>query len=75
MDPRTPHKSRDTAIYRGESGEKSRRYGHRVKIPKENSNGLFCKMKNQQMGPHKIAKLFCCRAKDTVNKTKRPPTD
>jgi hypothetical protein len=25
------------------------------------------------MGPHKIAKL--CKAKDTVNKTKRPPTD
>jgi hypothetical protein len=25
------------------------------------------------MGPHKIAKL--CKAKDTVNKTKRQPTD
>jgi hypothetical protein len=25
------------------------------------------------MGPHKIAKL--CKAKDTVNKIKRPPTD
>jgi hypothetical protein len=25
------------------------------------------------MGPHKIAKL--CKAKDTVNKTKSPPTD
>ena len=25
------------------------------------------------MGPHKIAKL--CKAKDTVSKTKRPPTD
>ena len=25
------------------------------------------------MGPHKIAK--CLKAKDTVNKTKRPPTD
>jgi hypothetical protein len=25
------------------------------------------------MGPHKIASF--CKAKDTVNKTKRPPTD
>jgi hypothetical protein len=25
------------------------------------------------MGPHEIAKF--CKAKDTVNKTKRPPTD
>ena len=25
------------------------------------------------MGPHKVAKF--CKAKDTVNKTKRPPTD
>jgi hypothetical protein len=29
----TPHKIRDTETYRGESGEKPRRYGHREKIP------------------------------------------
>jgi hypothetical protein len=28
------------------------------KIPKQNSNGLCCKIKKQQMGPHKIAKLL-----------------
>jgi hypothetical protein len=28
------------------------------KIPDENSNDLSCKIKNQQMGPHKIAKLL-----------------
>jgi hypothetical protein len=28
------------------------------KNPKQNSNGLCCKIKNQQMGPHKIAKLL-----------------
>ena len=32
--------------------------GTREKIPKQNSNGLCCKIKNQQMGPHKIAKLL-----------------
>ena len=28
------------------------------KIPELNSNGLCCKVKNRQMGPHKIAKLL-----------------
>jgi hypothetical protein len=28
------------------------------KIPKQDSNGLCCKSKNGQMGPHKIAKLL-----------------
>jgi hypothetical protein len=28
------------------------------KIPEQNTNGLQCKIKNQQMGPHKIAKLL-----------------
>jgi hypothetical protein len=67
----TPHKTRDTETYRGESGEEPQRYGHRGKIPEQNNNGLCCKIKNRQMGPHKIAKL---KAKDTVSKTKRPPT-
>jgi hypothetical protein len=26
------------------------------KIPEQNSNGLCCKIKNWQMGPHEIAK-------------------
>ena len=30
---RNPHKTRDSETYRGESGEKPRRYGHREKIP------------------------------------------
>jgi hypothetical protein len=29
----TPHKTRDTETYRGESGEKPRRYWHTGKIP------------------------------------------
>jgi hypothetical protein len=34
----------DTEIYRGESGENPQRYGHRGKIPKQNSNGQCCKI-------------------------------
>jgi hypothetical protein len=29
VDQGTPHKTRDTKTYRGENGEKPRRYGHR----------------------------------------------
>ena len=32
MDERTPHKTRDTEIYTGESGEKPRRYGPKEKF-------------------------------------------
>jgi hypothetical protein len=67
VDQRTPHKTRNTEAYRGESGEKPQRIRHRGKIPEQKTNGLCCKIKNQQMGPHKIAKL--CKAKDSV---KRP---
>jgi hypothetical protein len=28
------------------------------KIPEQNTNGLCCKIKNRQMGLHKIAKLL-----------------
>jgi hypothetical protein len=38
----TPHKARDTESYKG---EKPRRYGHREKIPEQNSNGLCCQIK------------------------------
>jgi hypothetical protein len=37
VDQRPPHKTRDTEINRGESGEKPQRYGHRGKIPKQKS--------------------------------------
>jgi hypothetical protein len=58
VDQGTPHKTRHTETYRGESGEELQRYGHRGKIPEQNTNGFCCKIKNRQMGPHKIAKLL-----------------
>jgi hypothetical protein len=51
-------RTRDTETYRGESGGKPQRYGHRGKIPEQNTNGLCYKIENRQMGPHKIAKLL-----------------
>jgi hypothetical protein len=39
VDQGTPHKTRDTKSYRGESGEKPQRYEHRGKIPEQNNNG------------------------------------
>ena len=49
MDQGIPVKTRDTETYTGENREKPQRYGHRGKSPKQNSNGLCCKIKNQQM--------------------------
>ena len=73
MDQGTLHKTRDTETYRGESGEKPRRYGHREKIPEQNSNGLCCKIEIDKWDLIKLQSFY--KAKDTVNKTKRKPTD
>ena len=69
VDQGPSHKTRYTETYRGESGEEPQTHGLRGRIPEQNTNGLCSKIKNRQMGPHKIAKL--CKAKDTVNSTKR----
>jgi hypothetical protein len=43
---------------KGESGEEPQTHGHRGTFPEQNTNGLCSKIKNKQMGPHKIAKLL-----------------
>jgi hypothetical protein len=58
VDQGPPHKTRDSETYRGESGEEPLRYGHRGRIPEQNSNGLCWKIKNIQMGPHKSVRLL-----------------
>jgi hypothetical protein len=71
VDQGTPHKSRASETYRGESGEKPRRYGHRGKIPELNSNGAA----RSRIGQWDLIKLQTfCKAKDTVSKTKKSPT-
>jgi hypothetical protein len=39
-------------------GKNLEHLGTGEKIPEQNSNGLHCKIRNRQMGPHKIAKLL-----------------
>jgi hypothetical protein len=46
VDLETPHKTRHTETYRGESRENPGRYKYRGKIPEQNSNGLCCKIEN-----------------------------
>jgi hypothetical protein len=69
VDQGTPHKTRDSETDRGESVEKPRRNGHRGKIPEENSNGLCCKWRIDKWDLIKLQNF--CKAKDTVNKTKK----
>jgi hypothetical protein len=74
VDQGTLHKTRDTKTSRGESGEKPQKYGHREKFPEQNSNGLCCvRLRIEKWNLIKLQSF--CKAKDTVNKTKRPPTD
>jgi hypothetical protein len=73
VDQRTPHKSRNTEIYRGQSGEKPRRYGHRGK--NLNSRAMAYAVRSRIDKWDLIKLQSFCRAKDTVNKTKRSQTD
>jgi hypothetical protein len=70
VDQITPYKTRDTETYRGESGEKPQRHGHRGKIHKN-----FCAVRLIINKWYLIKLQSFCKAKDSVNKTKRPPTD
>jgi hypothetical protein len=42
----SPHKTSYTETYREESGEEPLTYGHKGKIPEQNTNGLCSKIKN-----------------------------
>jgi hypothetical protein len=58
VDQGPPHKARYTETYRKETGKMFGTHGHRGNFPEQNTNGLCSKIKNQQMGPHKIAKIL-----------------
>jgi hypothetical protein len=73
VDQGTSHKTRDTEIYRGESGGKPQIYGHKGKFLEKNSNGWAVRSRIHKWDLIKLQSF--CKAKDTVNKTKRPPTD
>jgi hypothetical protein len=73
VDQKPPHKTRDTEINRPGSREKPRRYGHRGKFL--NRTVIACAVQSRIDKWDLIKLQSFCKAKDTVNKTKRPPTD
>jgi hypothetical protein len=73
VDQGAPHKTRVTETYRGETGEKPRRYWHRGKIPDRTAMACAVRSRIDKWDLMKLQSF--CKAKDTVNKTKRPPTD
>jgi hypothetical protein len=73
VDQETPHKTRDTEGYRGETGEESWTYGHREKFI--NRTAMACTVRSRNNKRDLIKLQSISKAKDTVNKTKRQPTD
>jgi hypothetical protein len=73
VDQGTPHETGDSEIYREESGEKPQRYGQRGKFLNRTAMACAVKWRINKWGLIKLQSF--CKAKDTVNKTKRPPTD
>jgi hypothetical protein len=74
VDQGTPHKTRDTETYRGESRKEPRIYGHMGK-KFLNRTTMACAVRSK-IDKWDLIKLQCsCEAKDTVNKTKRQSTD
>jgi hypothetical protein len=65
VDQRTSYKTRDTETSRGDSGKEPPRYGHRGKIPKQNSNAYTVRSRIDKWNLIKLQNF--CRAKDTVN--------
>jgi hypothetical protein len=73
VDQGTSHKTRDTETYKGESGEKPRRYGHGGKFLNRTAMACAVRLRINKWDLIKLQSF--CKAKDTVNKSKRPPTD
>jgi hypothetical protein len=61
-------------MYRGESRGKSRRYGHRGEKSLKRT-AMACAVRSRIYKWDLIKLQSFCKAKDTVNKIKRPPTD
>jgi hypothetical protein len=67
-------KEKYNKTHRGQSGGKPRRYGHRGK-KSLNRTAMACPVRSRidKLDLIKLKNFY--KAKDTVNKTKRPPTD
>jgi hypothetical protein len=55
---RPPYKTRYTETYTVENLKEPQTHEHLGNFPEHKINDLYSKIKNQQMGPHKIAKLL-----------------
>jgi hypothetical protein len=73
VDQRTPNNTRDTEIYSGESGETLEYMGTGEKFL--NRTAMACAVRSRINKWVLIKLQRICRAKDTVNKTKKPPTN
>ena len=73
VDQGLSHKSRYTETYRRESGEKPRTYGHRGKFL--NKTPITSDVRSKIDIWDLIKFQSFCKAKDTIKKTKSPPTD
>ena len=73
MNQGTSHKTRESESYRGESGKSLEDMGTGEKFL--NKTAMACALKLTINKWDLIQLQSFCKAKDTINKTKRPPTD
>ena len=73
VDQETPHKTRDTETYSEGSGKSLEDMGTEEKFL--NRTAMACAVRSSINKWHQIKLQRFCKAKDTVNKTKRQPTD
>ena len=73
MDQGTPHKTRDNETYRGEEGKSLEDMGTGEKFL--NRTAVACAVRSRIDKWDLIKLQSFCKAKDTVNKTKRSLTD
>jgi hypothetical protein len=72
VDQRPPHETRDIKTYRGESGKSLEDMGTGGKFL--NRTAMACSAKSRIDKWDHIKLQNFCKAKDTVNKTKKQPT-
>ena len=73
VDRGPPHKTIYTESNKRENGEEPRTHGHKGKFPEQTTNGLCLRSTIHKWDLLKLQSF--CKAKDTVNRTKREPTD
>jgi hypothetical protein len=73
VDHGTPHKTRDNETYRGENGESLKDMGTGEKFLNRTTMACTVRLRIDKWDLIKLQSF--CKAKDTVNKTKRPTID